>query len=623
MRKKISCLLGFLFLLMTIAIPSTVLAKTATIPSVDIVGTIRKDGTVHFVEKRTIQFDGDFTYGYYNLPKANFGQIDGFKISDENQTFTQDNSMSKSPGTYYTEDQGDDTRVYYYFEARNVTKTFTIEFTLRDNIQIYEDYGQLYWKLQGAGWDFEIDSFKALMKWESSIPKDNYWIWAHGVLWGNFEKTDDVSATLEVLDVPKKSFVEIRMLLPTNYFAVKPNQAGTIYEKVVAEETKWADEANAEREEAKEYMEQQKIRREKLKKTGQIVQILIYLVAFGLLLLLVYLYKKYGTEFIVPNEAIYYREPPSDLRPALAGMLFNFQKYSDTFLQATILDLIRRKWIQYEEIEGNIFTRDYQMTKLDNSTDPLSDFERTLMDTILFDEASIIRIKELKKKFNKKQTHYYYKFQDFVNQVKADSKSNEYFDSKSNGISILVLVLGILMLFPSFIFGVSFSIFFFGVPKLGFLALAPVGLAYLFSYNALKRRTQKGKEEFIKWKAFRSFMKDFSNLKEYGPKSLIIWEQFLVYATVFGIASVVLRALKVVAPTLSDTGNGTFLGPNYFMAGAAPSLAGLQRSLSSISNAVNTIPKTAASSSSSGFGGGGGFSGGGGGGGGGSGGGFG
>lgn len=615
MKKRVSCLLGFVFLFLVLVNPALVQAKTATIPSVDIVGTIRKDGTVHFVEKRTIKFDGDFTYGYYNLPKANFGQIDGFKISDENQTFTLDNLMSKRPGTYYTEDQGSDTRVYYYFEASNVTKTFTIEFTLKDNIQIYEDYGQLYWMLQGAGWDFKIDSFKALMKWESSIPKDNYWIWAHGVLWGKFEKTDEVSASLEVLDVPKKSFVEIRMLLPANYFTVKPNQAGTIYEEVVSEETKWANEANEEREKAKAYMEKQK-------KTGRKVQVFIYILAIGLLLLLFYLYKKYGTEFIVPNEAIYYREPPSDLRPALAGMLFNFQKYSDTFLQATILDLIRRKWIQYEEIEGNIFTRDYKMTKLENTTDPLSDFERTLMDTILFDEASIIRIKELKKKFNKKQTHYYYKFQDFVNQVKADSKSNEYFDSKSNGISMLVLVLGILMLIASFFAGISLSVIFFGAPTLGFFALVPVGLAYLFSFNALKRRTQKGKEEFIKWKAFRSFMKDFSNLKEYGPKSLIIWEQFLVYATVFGIASVVLRALKVVAPTLSDTNNGTFLGPNYFMAGTAPSLAGLQRSLSSIGNAVNTIPKTAASSSSSGFGGGGGFSGGGGGGGGGSGGGF-
>ena len=577
--------------------PSLIYAKSVSMPSVDIDCTIKKDGIIEMTEKRVIQFDGDFTFGYYDLPKSDYDKIKEFQISDEKITYTLDKTMSKNPGTYYWEGN----RIYYYFSVSNETKTFTVQYTIHNAVSIYEDYGEFYWQIQPDGWDFSVKSYKAVVKWESAIIMEDYRIWAHGPLWGSFTKTDEYSSNLIVEDLPGKTYVDVRVLLPTNYFNVSPNKQGKILETAVEEETRLANEANARRNEAK-----------KLIKTGNIIQWFLYLLAIFFIGLLLFLYNKFGTEFQIANEAIYYREPPSNLRPALVGMLYNFQKYADTFLQATILDLIRRKWIQYEEVEGNFFTRDYKMTKLENSNDTLNNYETTLMDDILFDDKSTTTIKELKKKFNLKQNHYYYKFQNYVNQVKAGIKEKNYFDFKSNNISVLVIVLGILMIILNFIFGISLSVFFFGNPKIGFLILVPVGILYCFSYNALKRRTQKGKEEFVKWKAFRSFMKDFSNLKEYGPKSLIIWEKFLVYATVFGIASVVLKALKVVAPNLTDQNGGTFLGPAYFVAGTTPSFSGLQRSLSSIGTAVNNIPKTAASSSSSGSGGGGGFSGGGG-----------
>jgi len=626
MIRKISCILGILIFILLLIPPSYVTAKSVSIPSVDIVGTIRKDGTVQIIEKRTIDFNGDFTYGFYDLPKAGFGSIDEFSISDGSTPFVLDKIQTKKNGTYFIEDQLDKTKILYYFTASNEKKTFTIQYVIKDSIALYEDFGQFYWKLQGDGWDFPIQSFTAVLKWESAIQKDMYRIWAHGPLWGDFTKTDEFSSNLKIDELPNKTFVEVRILLPTSYFTMQPNKTGTILNTAVAEETKLADDSNAEREEAKRLMalqkEQERIRREKLIKVGNMVQWLLYILALFMVVLLINLYKKYGAEYKIANEAIYYREPPSTIKPAIAGMLFNFQKYTDTFLQATILDLIRRKWIQYEEIEGNIFTRDHRMTKLSNPSDSLNEYETKLMDEILFDKEASITIKGLKSKFNQSRTVYYSAFQSYLAQIKADVTEKGYFDTKSNTISILVMVLGILMIFFSIIFGVSLSVFFFGSPKIGFIVLLPIGILYCLSFGALRRRTEKGKEEFVKWRAFRSFLKDFSNLKEYGPKSLIIWEQFLVYATVFGIASVVLRALKVVAPTLTDTENGSLIGPSYFMAGAMPSFGGLQKSLSSISSAVNNIPKTASSSSSSGFGGGGGFSGGGGGGGGGSGGGF-
>lgn len=81
------------------------------------------------------------------------------------------------------------------------------------------------------------------------------------------------------------------------------------------------------------------------------------------------------------------------------------------------------------------------------------------------------------------------------------------------------------------------SVYYLGQAQWEFFILWSVGLLYWMGSKALQRRSVTGFEEFLKWRAFRLFMKDFSNLKAYASQSLIIWERYLVYATAFGIAA--------------------------------------------------------------------------------------
>ncbi len=48
-------------------------------------------------------------------------------------------------------------------------------------------------------------------------------------------------------------------------------------------------------------------------------------------------------------------------------------------------------------------------------------------------------------------------------------------------------------------------------------------------------------------------MQEFSLLKEKKVPELILWEKYLVYATVFGISQQVLKQLKVVYPQVMNT----------------------------------------------------------------------
>ena len=64
--------------------------------------------------------------------------------------------------------------------------------------------------------------------------------------------------------------------------------------------------------------------------------------------------------------------------------------------------------------------------------------------------------------------------------------------------------------------------------------------------------TQKGIDEKEKWNGLKKYMEDFSMLNEREVPDLVLWEKYLVFATVFGISDKVIKQLKVRYPELND-----------------------------------------------------------------------
>lgn len=115
--------------------------------------------------------------------------------------------------------------------------------------------------------------------------------------------------------------------------------------------------------------------------------------------------------------------------------------------------------------------------------------------------------------------------------------------------------------------------------------------------------TQQGVNEAEKWKGLKKYMEDFSMLNEREVPEIVIWEQFLVYATAFGMADKVLKQLKIVYPDFENSINSNTYPYLYLMMNT------------NFSNSfTNSISSSISSAYSSASGGGGGFSGGGGGG---------
>jgi len=143
--------------------------------------------------------------------------------------------------------------------------------------------------------------------------------------------------------------------------------------------------------------------------------------------------------------------------------------------------------------------------------------------------------------------------------------------------------------------------------------------------------TEYGADQLMKWRAFRKFLLHFSSMDRSTVPSLIIWEHYLVYAVVLGVAKQVIDQLAIVFPKPEI--DPTFNQTSWSTFGAAHSLAAIysmNRMTTSLNRTINGARRTASStiaasrsssssrssggfSSGSGFGGGG-FSGGGGGG---------
>jgi len=91
--------------------------------------------------------------------------------------------------------------------------------------------------------------------------------------------------------------------------------------------------------------------------------------------------------------------------------------------------------------------------------------------------------------------------------------------------------------------GLAFGAFF--IVGIGFIASAII-LHKLFKNYVLL--TQLGEDEYAKWRGLYNFLNSETLMKERTVVELSIWENYLIYATAFGISDKVVKALELRCP---------------------------------------------------------------------------
>jgi len=123
--------------------------------------------------------------------------------------------------------------------------------------------------------------------------------------------------------------------------------------------------------------------------------------------------------------------------------------------------------------------------------------------------------------------------------VQNAARSNKFFDASAKkgiviGVILSLLYIGLGIVLPAFLYYSIGTIF------------LPLGIILLIFSARIKRRSTYGNEQYIMWKAFKRFLKDFSRLKHAEVPSIILWEHYLVYAISLGVAKKVIKQLPLV-----------------------------------------------------------------------------
>ncbi|MGE5678791.1 MAG: DUF2207 domain-containing protein, partial [Pseudomonadota bacterium] len=565
-------------------------------------------GDLKVLEKITYEFDGTFHGVYRTLKTAGSTGIIEFsvgKMQDGGFVEFQKND-SESENTYQLLDEGDGVRLKIFSTSQDESKTFVIGYKVLDAAVRYNDTGELYWKFIGEETDVDIDNFYVKIILPEGAKKDQLKIFGHGPLSGVSEIVDSKTVTLEVDKLKPHNFVEARVLFPVSLLGESTNVVNKeALTDIMKEEKGYADEANSRRVRARAIVG------------------FSFLYVFFELLLIIFLYFKYDKEYKARFEGEYFRELPGNYSPAVLSVLWNFGGVKPRDITATIMDLVRRKYLELSvgqnEIRGLIKHKveaDYSFV-LNKEADmaALSDHEKYLLDWLIstIGNGERVSLDEIEQCSKTKSSSESFKadYDAWVEYVKLEAGKLAFFDKnalKGQIFGVLAAVVG--MVYGGLTAAIMGNI-------AGFIVLLIFSFVLLVYSLFIRRRSRYGVEQFKMWKAFRRFLLHFSQLDKAELPAVTLWEHYLVYAITLGVAKEVIKQLQLVFRD-EDFNNSSLTYMYYGHYGYHVNY------FDAIDNVTNKMVKTtesvytqAISKMSSSSGGGGGFSGGGGGGGGG------
>ena len=606
----------FTTILLLAVFPAKAFAKDYWIKSADFKVDLNPDGSAIVTETRSYAFKGSYSWAdeWINLKakcvkKAESCEnykISGFEIWEGDKKFSQ--ADSAFPYTYQLTISPDKLYIKWFYSVLNQDKIFTLRYRIVNAITNSKDISEFYWQLIGGEWQKGSREVTAQVFLPGQAPSDKIWAFGHGPLNGQIKIVSDREVDFSAQNLPSRKFFEVRVLFPKAETYINARQSSQTLQEILEEEKGFATKT----------------------RTLSFLPFLLLLLfgTFSIYKSSYWIYKwfKIGRDEPLPevNLAGKLHEPPSDLPPVLVETLNNWNLCpTGKSLVASILELARRKIVgvgrekrvQKLGILGK--SEEYYLVLknediLSVKSKEASPLEKRLLDFI-FSSGNKVSFDQIKKFGTTKpsSTMEFWKWwrenpkEELVARGFLERESFEA-EKKLDRDIILTVIFTVIYAFSFPFWGILGGIWSIA----GFISLFPLNFFAIIILAVLKplinKRTSKGNKELAGWRAFRSWLKDYSVTKNYPIDSVILWEKYLVYGSALGIS---LKALSQLPIKYSEA----YASSGLYLAGATnaqTSFAGLGASLSSLSSSVSSYGAHGVGSS-------GGFSGGGGGGGGG------
>ena len=590
---KVKKLIGFALLIILLFSFATFIAcaeRSFKITDYQAQVKILENGDIQVSEIFEYNFNGDFNGIIRTI---------GMKGSDGLQYFKASEYLPTDKELNYDQSTTGDMVTYKIYDASsNERKLFLLEYQLKNVATLYNDTAEFYWKFFDKTNTSPIGHIKIEIELPSAeVSTEELKVFGHGPLSGKVSIQEDGKIAYEVFGLSSGEMVEARILFPTSMI---PDSSKIInqnkFAEIMKEELGWAKKAD------------------RGKGFNIILILLIPLVILFNIFQAIRLYFKYDRELKPEVEMDYYRELPQDITPAVLSKLMSIQGVGSKDIMATLMDLVRKKYLKIEEIQAGR-KKDYKFILTEEGDNAnLKEHEAYLIHWLFYSigDGASVTLKEIKDyaKASRTQSSFRSNYSKWVKKVGDEFKKYNYFGESKEGLKAAgkVVLMELAAIFLLFVLGILLRAQVFIIIPLLFTVIF-TGFAVIVYGALIRKKTQMGVNEYTKWRAFKKFLLDFSNMKDYEIPSIVVWEHYLVYAISLGVADKVISKLKLVISNQDfSLGNSTYL---YFMTDRSGRLN------SSMFKSFDTVFSSAFATTSSSTGSGGGFSSGGGGGGGG------
>lgn len=420
------------------------------------------------------------------------------------------------------------------------TMTYVYKYDIYNQATLYNDCSELYYKFfDGNDMQYDVKNARVSVSIPKQVNSNDFHCYSHGVNKVYEEKTSN-SATFYMKNVYAGKTLAVRAILPTDVLTKTEDiyQDIDVFDKYLSVENKLNEKA---------------INGEKFRKIALILNI----VTIGLMsIALIIIYFAFDKEIVISDVGAIHN-PPYDYNPALVGYLMHQEDVREDDYIATLLDLIRKGYIEYKELDGEE-NNYYLIKKLDSSYE-LANYERSVFSYFIDmigdgEKVSISQIKE----YGKSETdakNFIKMLEDFKKDVKLEGKKlNFYYDQKMVKTK-LMFVLIIPLLFLIFLIVGKFL---FDVKMLASVVVTFVFIAIFVVYVlTFKKRTKEGSIHYNKWKAYKEYLSK-SNVKDMKIDQMDYFDSMLVYATTLGLSKRLMNELKVEAKGSSELFNNHY-----------------------------------------------------------------
>ncbi len=528
-----------------------------------------------------MKVNGDVSFDTMKNISNYASEVDSANLGESNVYTTTKNS------------NGIDVRMY--MPANNEKVAFYLEYVVANAVVMHNDVAELYFPFIGDKFSDDIDNVNVQVFLPAADTSNNFRIWAHGPLSGEINKyqnenKENIGLIASIKDLKANTGFDIRVTFDKSLILVPQflhHSNEDALDKILEVENKRADDANA--------------KRKKIKAVYYSIKYAAIGYLIFLIVMWIYIYVKFDKEYKADFKNKYNREFIDDYNVEVIDYLFN-KNITPNAMSASIMNLVYKKNISVEEMSSDKKKKEYTFKLLNKEN--LSKSEEYLIE-FLFDtvgNGSVFTTKKLKDyaKSTSSYSTFTSKYSTWKNNVIQEGQQQNFYESntKIKFIGLIIALIGGLIFVTNILCNTDILIAYALIIPIVIFAI------YIMTFN---RRTKNGNEDYAKWKAFKNFLNDFGTFDIKELPEITLWERYMVYATIFGLAKKVQKSMNVYIQELDPNGtlypyyynSWMYYDLNYAVADSVNSAVN-----SAVNYSINTANANSSYSSGSGFGGG-------------------